>query len=436
MINTINRFGRAAVVTAVLGVATTAASAQTIAITGGKVYPVSGAPIENGTVLIRDGKIVGVGADVTVPSDAQRVDATGKWVTPGLINSSTQLGLTEIGQVRDTRDDAAKGKDFIAAAFRVWEGLNATSVLISPARRDGITNVVVLPTGDQLVSGQAALLTLVDGMGSDMVLKTPVAMVAQIQNTGDAGVGARGELLVRLRELIEDTRAFMRNRAAYEKAETRNYIASRLDLEAMIPVVEGKLPLLISADKATDIDAALRIAKENGLKIMIVGGAEAWLVAGKLAAANVPVLTGAMNNIPGSFASLSSAQENAALLKRAGVKVVVIGNAGGGDEEAFNVRNIKQEAGNAVSYGMTWNDALRAVTLTPAEVFGVADRIGSLQAGRDGNVVIWSGDPFEFTTVAEHVYVRGHEYLAPDRQQLLTEKYKKLPPDQNMPMKR
>ncbi len=436
MINTINRLSRIAVIIAAFGVVSTAASAQTIAITGGKVYPVSGAPIENGTVLIRDGKIVAVGTNVTVPGDAQRVDATGKWVTPGLINSSTQLGLEEIGQVRDTRDDAARGKDFIAAAFRVWEGLNATSVLISPARRDGVTNVVVLPTGDQLVSGQAAMLTLVDGMGSDMVLKTPVAMVAQVQNSGDAGVGARGELLVRLRELIEDTRAFMKNRAAYEKAETRDYIASRLDLEAMIPVVEGKLPLLISADKATDIDAALRIAKENGLKIMIGGGAEAWLVANKIAAANVPVLTGAMNNIPGSFATLSSTQENAALLKRAGVQVVVIGNAGGGDEEAFNVRNIKQEAGNAVSYGMTWNDALRAVTLTPAEVFGVSDRVGSLQAGRDGNVVIWSGDPFEFITVAEHVYVQGHEYLAPDRQMLLTERYKKLPPDQNMPVKR
>ncbi len=434
MINERNHVTRFATAVAALSLLTASLPAQTIAITGGKVYPVSGPPIENGTVIIRDGKIVAVGASIAVPAGVQRIDATGKWVTPGLINSSTTLGLNEIGQVRDTRDDAAKGKDYIAAAFRVWEGLNATSVLIAPARRDGITNVVVLPTGDQLVSGQAAMLTLSDGMGSDMVLKTPIAMVAQIQNTGGAGVGARGELLVRLRELIEDTRAFMKNRAAYEKAETRDYIASRLDLEAMIPVVEGKLALLVSADKSTDIDAALRIARENGLKIIIGGGAEAWLVADKLAAAHVPVLTGAMNNIPSSFASLSSSQENAALLHRAGVQVIVIGNAGGGDEEAFNVRNIKQEAGNAVAYGMTWNDALRAVTLTPAEVFGVADRIGSLQPGRDGNVVIWSGDPFEFTSVAEHVYVRGREYTAPDRQQMLTERYRHLPPGQGMPV--
>ena len=435
MIRKFKNIARAATMSAALLIFSTASGAQTIAITGGKVYTVSGAPIENGTVLIRDGKIVSVGANVPIPANAQRIDATGKWVTPGLINSSTQLGLVEVGQVQSTRDDAAKGKNNIAAAFRVWEGLNTNSVMIAPTRRDGVTSVVVVPTGDQLVSGQAAMLTLVDGMPGDMVLKTPIAMVAQIQNPQDAGTGARGELLVRLRELIEDTRAFMKNRAAFERAQTRSYIASRLDLEAMIPVVEGKLPLLISADKATDIDAAMRIAKENGLKIMISGGAEAWLVADKLAAARIPVLTGAMNNIPSSFSQLATAQENAGLLRKAGVQVIVIGNAGGGDEETFNVRNIRQEAGNAVSYGMTWEDALRAVTLTPAEVFGVADRVGSLQPGRDGNVVIWSGDPFEFTSVAEHVFVRGHEYTASDRQQLLTEKYRKLPPDQGMPIK-
>jgi imidazolonepropionase-like amidohydrolase len=203
----------------------------------------------------------------------------------------------------------------------------------------------------------------------------------------------------------------------------------------MIPVVEGKLPLLIAADKATDIDAALHFAKDNNLKIIIGGGAEAWMVADKLAAAKVPVLTGAMNNIPGSFEQLNSRQENPSLLRRAGVQVVLIGN-GGGDEEVFNVRNIKQEAGNAVAYGMSWDDALRAVTLAPAEVFGVTDRVGSLQPGRDANVVIWSGDPFEFSTVVEHVFVRGREYTAPDRQQLLTERYKTLPPAWGAPVRR
>lgn len=428
-----NRTARAISALAAAAIVSSPVAAQTVAITGAKVYPVSSAPIENGTVLMRDGKIVAVGANVTIPADAQRIDATGKWVTPGLVNGATQIGVNEVGQVRDTRDDAARGKDNIAAAFSIWDGINSNSVLIAPARREGVTTVAVLPSGGQLISGQAAMLNLVEGMPSDMVIRAPIAMLAEIGQTAAAGVGARGELIVRLRELIEDTRAFMRNRAAYERAETRDYAASRLDLQAMIPVVEGKLPLLIAADKATDIDAALHLAKDNNLKIIIGGGAEAWMVADKLAAAKVPVMTGAMNNIPGSFEQLNARQENPGMLRRAGVQVVLIGN-GGGDEEVFNVRNIKAEAGNAVAYGMSWDDALRAVTLAPAEVFGVTDRVGSLQPGRDANVVIWSGDPFEFSTVAEHVFVRGREYTAPDRQQLLTDRYKNLPPAWGTPI--
>jgi imidazolonepropionase-like amidohydrolase len=157
------------------------------------------------------------------------------------------------------------------------------------------------------------------------------------------------------------------------------------------------------------------------------------MMADRLAAAHIPVLTGAMNNIPSGFASLGQRQENAALLNKAGVAVALIGNAGGGDEEAFNVRNLKQEAGNAVAYGLAWENALRAVTLTPAEVFGVSDRVGSLQPGREANVVVWSGDPFEFSTRAEHVFVRGREYRDKTRQDLLMERYRNLPSTHNTP---
>ena len=173
---------------AALLLAAAPASAQTIAITNAKVYPVSSAPIQNGTVLIRDGKIVAVGANVTIPANAQRIDASGKWVTPGLVNASTQLGLVEVGQVADTRNATARGRNNIAAAFTVWEGLNTQSVLIAPARREGVTNVVIVPGGQNLVSGQAAILTLVDGMPTDMVMRTPVAMVAQVQSRALAGL--------------------------------------------------------------------------------------------------------------------------------------------------------------------------------------------------------------------------------------------------------
>lgn len=411
------------------------AGAQTIAITGGRVFPVTGPPIEGGTVIVTNGRITAVGANLPIPAGAQRIDASGKWVTPGFINSSTQLGVIEVSQVNSTRDMTARGKDNIAAAFTVWDGLNPNSVMLAPARNEGITTIAVIPAGG-LVSGQAALLNIVPGTTTDMIIKAPVAMVAEIGDAGSAGVGSRGELLVKLRELLEDTRFFQTRRAAYERAETRDFAASRLDLQAMIPVIEGRLPLIITVDRASDIDAALRLAREYNLKIIIGGGAEAWMLAERLAAARIPVLTGAMNNIPGGFAALGQRQENAALLRRAGVSVALIGNAGGGDEEAFNVRNLKQEAGNAVAYGMTWDDALRAVTLTPAEVFGVADRLGSLQPGRDGNVVIWSGDPFEFTTRVERVFIGGREYPGMTRQDMLTERYKGLPNSHNTPIAR
>src|SRR3954462_10433634 len=409
------------------------AKAQTIAITGGKVYPVSGPVIENGTVVITNGKISAVGANVPIPAGAQRIDATGKIVTPGFVNSATQLGVQEISAVADTRDMSARGKDEIAASLTVWEGLNPNSVLLAPARKDGITSFVVIPTGG-LVSGQAALVDVVPGTTTDMIIRAPVAMVAEIGDPQSAGLNARGELIVKLRELLEDTRYFQAHRDAFDRAQTRPFAASRLDLQALIPVIEGHLPLLVTVDKESDIDAAMRLAREFNVKLIIGGGAEAWMMADKLAAARIPVLTGAMNNIPAGFASLGQRQENAGLLRKAGVSVALIGNAGGGDEEAVNVRNLKQEAGNAVAYGMTRDDALRAVTLAPAEFFGAADRVGSLQPGREGNVVVWSGDPFEFTTRVEHVFVRGQEYHDRTRQDLLIERYRNLPATHNQPV--
>src|SRR6185312_14764985 len=208
------------------------ANAQTIAITGGKVYPVSGPVIENGTVVITNGRISAVGANVPIPAGAQRIDATGKIVTPGFVNSSTQLGVQEISAVSDTRDANARGKDNIAASFTVWEGLNPNSVLLAPARKEGTTSFVIIPTGG-LVAGQAALADLVPGTTTDMIIRAPVAMVAEIGDPQSAGLGSRGELIVKLRELLEDTKYFQTHRDAFDRAQTRPFAASRLDLEAM-----------------------------------------------------------------------------------------------------------------------------------------------------------------------------------------------------------
>ncbi|HEY0779351.1 MAG TPA: amidohydrolase family protein [Gemmatirosa sp.] len=411
---------------------TRATSAQTIAIVGGTVYPVSGPRIERGTVLVRNGRIVAVGADVAIPADARRVDATGRVVTPGFVGASTQLGVVEIGAVSDTRDASARGRDAVAAAFAVWEGFNPASALIPPTRNDGVTTAVVMPAGG-LVAGQAAVVHLDGRTASEALLRGSAAMVAQVDDARGAGLGARGEVIGRLRELLVDARTYGRSRAAFERNQTRPFGATRADLEALQPVLTGRLPMLIVADRAADIDAAMRLRREFGFRLMILGGAEAWQLAAQLAAERVPVVTGAMNNIPSSFASLGQRQENAGLLAAAGVPVAIIGNSGGGDEESFNVRNVRFEAGNAVAYGMRYDAALRAVTLTPAELFGVADRVGALAPGRDADVVVWTGDPFEFATRAEHVFIRGREVTGDSRQDELARRYRTLPPAYTRP---
>jgi imidazolonepropionase-like amidohydrolase len=420
-----------------LAVATFAATAQaqTIAITGGTVYPVNGPKIENGTVLIRDGKIAAVGANVAVPAGARRIDARGKWVTPGFINSATTLGLSESGGPEFSggyNDVSARGDNGIAAAFEAWKGLNPASTYFAPTRQEGVTSVIVGP-GVGMIGGTAALIDLVEAnTPEEMLRKAPAAMAGQFGNPGGGSTNARAEFWAKWRGLMDDVKAYQARRPAYESGNTRSFAASRADLEALIPVASGQMPLVLDVNRASDILAALSFAKDYRLKLWVNGGAEAWMVAPQLAAANVPVFTGAMNNIPEDFAALGQRQENAALLRAAGVTVVLVGN-GPGDPSSFNVRNIRQEAGNAVAYGLSWDQALRAITLTPAEVLGVAGQVGALSAGLDANVVVWSGDPFEFSSVAEQVFVRGRTYDTKSRQQLLTERYLTLPPSYRKP---
>lgn len=394
-----------------------AVSTPTIAFTGGKVYPVSGAPIENATVVIANGKITAVGAGLAPPAGAQVIDAKGKWITPGLINGATALGLVEVGSDANTRDNSSGNDKGVAAAFRAWDGLNVDSVLWAPARNEGVTTVISLPSGGY-VSGQAAAVRTAGASRAEVVRLAPAAMVVNFGVDGQQ-IKSRGELVLRLRELLDDAREYAKNKAAFERAGTRDYAAGRLHLEALQPVLAGKLLVLVSADRADDIESALALAKEYRLKIAILGGAEGWKVADQLAAAKVPVLTTAQDNIPTTFSTLGARQENAALLHKAGVRVAMIVTEG----ETFNVRNIRQQAGNAVAYGLPWDEALRAVTLTPAEIYGL-ESTGTIAVGKDADLVVWSGDPFEFATRAEHVYVRGREVNGASRQDLLIERYK------------
>jgi imidazolonepropionase-like amidohydrolase len=394
--------------------------AQTIAITGGTVYPVSGPKIENATVLIRDGRIAAVGANVPVPAGATRIDASGKWITPGLIDGAGQMGLREISAVQNTNEATLRGND-VAAAFNVLEGINPASTLIAVTRMEGITTTLAVPNGN-LIWGQAALIDLDGATIEAMRVKSPAAMVADLsEGSKDAGGGSRAGVAQRLRRVLNDAREYATRRADYRRRQIQDLSASAADLEALQPVLRGELPLLVVANRRSDIETALRIAKEYKLRLILAGAAEGWMIPGEIAAAGVPVLVEPLDNIP-SYDALGIRYENAAMLAKGGAKVALMETA------TENTRDLRQQAGNAVANGMTWDQALRAVTLTPAEILGVGDRYGSLDAGKVANVVIWTGDPFDFSTGVEHVFIRGRDIPLRSRQTELLERYKTLPP--------
>ena len=394
--------------------------AQTIAITNGEVHPVSGPVIRGGTVLIEDGIITGVGRNVSVPAGARVIDATGKVVTPGLFDSSTRLGITEIGSYQGT-SDGSSGNSRMSAAFNVTEGINPNSTLIPVARVEGITRAIVAPGGGaSLIHGSGALINLGGDRLGNMLQKDRVAMYASLGERGSGYEGgARPLALLRLREIFTDVRDYMENKEAFLSRNRRDYSLSRLDLDALIPIVSGERALVIQVNRASDILRALELGKEFDLNLVLSGVGEGWMVAGDIAGAGVPVMTGAASNLP-SMEVLGATYENVSRMAEMGVTVILA------SFDAHNVRNLKVEAGFAVSYGLPHEEGLRAVTLTPAEVWGVADQIGSLEPGKLGDVVVWSGDPFELLTSVEHVFINGEEISYWTRQKALFEKYRSL----------
>jgi imidazolonepropionase-like amidohydrolase len=416
---------------AVLALAAGPAGAQTIAIVGGTVHPVSGPPIQNGTVIIRDGRIAQVGAGIAVPAGAVRIDATGKWVTPGLIESNTQLGIREVGSLNETNDAEIRGvmerresQDHVQSSFIVTEGLNPRSMVIPVTRIMGVTTVVTRPTGS-LISGQGAMIDLLGDRVDEMTIVSPVAMYASMgENVRNAVGGPRAAVAMRIREVLEDARAYARNRQSFERGDTREFSVSRLDLEALQEVLAGRQPLVVEAHRASDIQLALRIADEYRIRLIVSGGTEAWMVAGDLARARVPVIVKVLNNLPQNFESLGATYENAARLRRAGVQVAITSG------ETWKAYNIRQEAGNAVAYGLPYDEALRAMTLYPAQIFGVSDRYGTLEPGKVANVVVWDGDPLELLTNVEHVIIRGRQVPLVSRETMLRDRYMSL--DENV----
>jgi imidazolonepropionase-like amidohydrolase len=410
-----------------LALAAPTAHAQVTAIVGGTVHPVSEPAIDDGVVILRADTVAAVGprGEVAIPSGARRIDAAGSVVTPGLMDAATATGLLEVSALASTRDYALDTDDAIRAAFRVTDGINPNSVVIPVTRLGGVTTVASVPSGGA-ISGQGAVIDLHGRTIDDMLVADRAALYANFTPGAAEATGeARGGLALRLREALADARFYKDNREAYRSGATRDLSVSRLDLEALAGVLEGERPLVVRASRASDIDAALRIADEFGLDLRIQGGEEAWMRADRLAEAGVPVIVQPMQNLPTEFDRLGTRFDNAARLSEAGVPVVL------SSFDTHNARNLRFEAGHAVRYGMERGAALRAVTLAPARALGVADTHGTLEAGKVANVVVWSGDPFELTTSVEHVFIEGEAVPDDSRQKRLMRRYRedeRLPP--------
>lgn len=395
------------------------AQAQVIAIQGGTVHPVAGPVIENATVLIEHGRITAIGTDITIPADARIIDASGRIVTPGLFDASTSIGLVEVGAVQGTVDTGMSG-DFVSAAFDVIDGINPNSVLIPVTRVSGVTTVLTGPRGG-LLAGQAAVIDLAGESLEAMLVAPRVAMIGQYgQNTVSETGGSRGAASLHLREVLDDARFWAENKSAFNRGAARSMSHSRLDLQALQPVLAGTMPLVVDVHRASDIEAIMRITQEYGIKLVVRGGTEAWMVADRLAAADIPVILKPLTNLPRGFDRLAARFDNAAILHEAGVRIAI------STMDAHNVRWLMLEAGNAVRFGLPWHAALASVTLEPARILGLDDQYGSLEPGKIGNLVVWSGDPFELSTTAEVVVIRGEVIPNESRQKDLLDRYRVL----------
>jgi imidazolonepropionase-like amidohydrolase len=398
------------------------AIAQTVAITGGKVVIGDGSPpIEGGTVVFGNGRVIAAGRGVAVPAGATVIDAKGKWVTPGIVAGFSRLGLVGIDAVDPSNDEVAN-KSMFNAALDVAPAINPSVAAIAVNRAAGVTRAIVSPSaGEAIFGGQGAVIDT----GSDLSPVTK-AKAFQFVEFGEAGArragGARTALYLNFRtalaEASDAARGVFRDDALLKRA----------DAQALISVANGQTRLLIHVESATDILAVLDLKRDYpALNIVLVGATEGWRVAAQIAAAKMPVIASALNDLPDSFEQIAATQSNIGRMKTAGVNVA-IGMID--DNDARQAQLSMQYAGNLVAInkvpgatGLSWNDAFAAITSKPAEIIGMGGEIGSLRAGRRGDVVIWDGDPLEVTSAVEKVWIDGVAQPLETRQTRLRARY-------------
>jgi imidazolonepropionase-like amidohydrolase len=409
-------------------------SAPPYAIRGARVVTVSGAELDNATVVISNGLISAVGANVTPPSGAQEIDGRGLTVYPGMIDLGTNMGLSEVSAVGATNDTTELG-DMNPNVATIWS-VNPHSNHINVTRVAGVTSALALPSGG-IISGQAALINLAGSSPREMAVAPQAALVVEFPRIGGGGgfaaflqaqqgitpdaLAARDRRIDQLRQLLRDAEAYGRAQDAYAK-DPKNVERppSDLKLAALVPYVRGERPVIFRAEREREIRAALRFAEEMKLKAVIIGGSEAWKTAQLLKERNVPVILDSVLNMPlREDDPYDSLYENASKLQAAGVRFAI----STGDSGA-HVRDLPFHAGMAAAYGLPKSEALKAVTLYPAQILGVADRLGSIEQGKVANLVVTDGDLLEARTSVRHLFIAGRQIPLVSRHTMLSDQFK------------
>ena len=406
----------------------------TYAIRNARIITVSGAEIENGTVVIRDGKIETVGASISIPAGAQEIDARGLNVYPGMIDAGTSLGLVEIsGGAPGTADISEIGDN--NPNIQAIVAVNPHTAHVGVTRVNGVTNVLTMPRGG-VISGQAALINLVGTSPREMSVAPSAAMVINFPRASSSGGGfafaqaappdlselikTRDRQVEQLRKLLRDAEAYGKAQDAYARDQTLPRPDRNVVLAALVPVVRGMMPVIFTADRETDIRAAVRFATEMKLKPIIMGGNDAWKAASFLKERNVPVILTGVIDLPSREDDFYDVlYENAAKLQQAGVTFCI----STGDTGA-HVRDLPFHAGMAAAFGLPRAEALKAVTLYPAQILGVANQLGSIEAGKIANLVVTDGDILEARTNVRYLFIDGRQIPLTSRHTQLYEEFR------------
>lgn len=394
-----------------------------IAIVGATIHPVTGPSIERGTIIFDNGKIVALGSGLQIPAGTEIIDAADKHVYPGLISSNTYIGLTEIGAVRASNDRNETGG--INPNVKAEVAFNPESELIPVARANGITMIVSSPAGG-LISGTSALMLMDGWTWEDMRFKSAAALVVNWPGMyirkgpqEEEQKKSRDASLKEIADAFRDARAYQKAKNA-EQQKGIPYHNIDVRWEAMIPVLEGKVPVMVVANDIQQIQAAVAWAAEENLKLILLGGADSWRVTDLLKKNSVAVIVLGTYNLPTHrFDEYDDPFELPAKLYRAGIQFAIASG-----DEAAHERNLPYHAAYAAAYGLPKEEALKAVTLYPAQIFGVADRVGSLEVGKDATLIVTTGDPLEIRSAVTMEFIQGRKIDLTSKHTMLYEKYK------------